>query len=292
MKKVEKEVAQGGEEGVRAYARKMKGVEDALETANATLGRERGQRKKLLEEMIGLTKAKDTLSEKARILEGELEVERKRVKLLEEANEEMRTKFSSSFDDISQRIEADSAVSETRYRESQYVKRKLLDVIDKYESREEKHALEIKSIQIELELFRAKHAKAESELASALAKNSELTQLCMVFKNLADQKDKQLTLFESQFDHMKGIVDQTNGIMGKYQDDVNGLHKTIKKLTKENANLEAMRAKDTAHALQLATTVEAERAKNAKLESLCRALQERARAAGATDTGATDGDDA
>ena len=272
----------------------MRKLELELEQAQAELSVEKRARLATLQELTATKKVQSTLEELSKRLQDRVAEERARAEASDAASAEMKSKYNEIFEDITKKIEDEAASTEARFKESQFVKRKLLAFMHKYEVREEQYANEAKAAAIELELANVKVAQAQEEAKMAQARFMEVMQKYVVLEKVEAQQAKQLELYESRFKELSTVVTQSNNLLKQYQTEHKANVKALNKAPRENQKIKEAELKATIKALELSKDIEEYKRKVSTLENLCRALQARSAAApaAATDKAADEAADA
>jgi len=205
---------------------------------------------------------------------------------------DITTHFQGTLSEIQAQIEEHSTRNTKLCQENSGLAEKLKSLISQYDQREAnldkvfKHR-DLKEKLLETKLAQANMLLKESEEKRKLEKELLLKQVAeskVQVKDLRDQEGglkAQLAMYSEKFDEFQGTVSKSNGVYASFKQDMDKMHKKMKKLEKEcvswktrfdgcNKALLDMVADKTLKEKEF----ELFTIKNQKLEKLCRALQE------------------
>jgi len=205
---------------------------------------------------------------------------------------DITTHFQGTLSEIQAQIEEHSTRNTKLCQENSGLAEKLKSLIAQYDQREAnldkvfKHR-DLKEKLLETKLAQANMLLKEAEEKHKLEKELLLKQTAeskLQVKGLRDQEGSlkaQLTMYSEKFDEFQGTVSKSNGVYASFKQDMDKMHKKMKKLEKEcvswktrfdgcNKALLDMVADKTLKEKEF----ELFTIKNQKLEKLCRALQE------------------
>jgi len=205
---------------------------------------------------------------------------------------DITTHFQGTLSEIQAQIEEHSTRNTKLCQENSGLAEKLKSLISQYDQREAnldkvfKHR-DLKEKLLETKLAQANMLLKEAEEKSKLEKEHLLKQAAesklqvKVMKEQECDLKAQLAMYSEKFDEFQGTVSKSNGVYASFKQDMDKMHKKMKKLEKEcttwktrfdgcNKALLDMVADKTLKEKEF----ELYTIKNQKLEKLCRALQD------------------
>jgi len=216
----------------------------------------------------------------------------KRAQLEEAKRKEVADSFQSTIEDVTSRMTANSERNNALRDQNEELASKMKHLVDQYEKREEQIEKILKHKDLECQLAQAKLDRAEAEKKEILEKSEKEKELLLAQTlesvkktQMLEQNEKhlraQIELYTEKYDEFQSTLSKSNTVFNNFKSEMAQMTKKIKKLEKEiqmwkgrwetsNTQLEKVTKEKEAQESDLKDA----RGKTAKLEKLCRALQQ------------------
>lgn len=209
----------------------------------------------------------------------------------EERRREVSSKFQSTINDISVKMQEHHQRNQALRQENLDLATKLKQITEDYEAREAQYEKLLKHKQLEVQLVEAK--MAQQTVSAAEDKETSLTERRMLLAETLEQQKRceqltqqeadlrgQLSLYSDKFEEFQKTLTKSNQVFGTFKKEMDKMSKTIGTLEKEMLMWKGRYEKCNKSLLEMTQeriVVEENtrllRSKNDKLEKLCRALQ-------------------
>eukprot|EP00741_Cyanophora_paradoxa_P017349 tig00020961_g16759.t1 len=209
--------------------------------------------------------------------------ESKRVALDEATKrQELSKKFHDTIKDITQKLEEQGEERMKQFRENELLRDKLKNFAEQYELREQHFAHQLKTKDLEQQLWQAKFQQqkelADQEAVKAAAYKEQAATLVKTEQELRSQ----LQMYGEKFEQFQETLTKSNEVFNTFKKEMEKMSKTIKQLEKENTSLKDKCQKSDITIIEMIEEktssqkkFETLKAQKEKLEGLCRTLQER-----------------
>jgi chromosome segregation ATPase len=209
----------------------------------------------------------------------------------EEKRREIAEKFQNTIDDITVRMQEHHEKNIALKQENNELMNKLKKIIEQYEAREKQFEELLKQKHLELQLYEAKLAQQVVAIAEIKESNlverqyllAETMQKQKRCEELAIQEVElkgQLSLYSGKFEEFQSTLNKSNEVFSSFKKEMEKMSKTIAELEKESQMWKSKYEKCNRSLLEMADehiqnteAIKSLKAKNEKLEKLCRALQ-------------------
>ncbi|KAK3238987.1 hypothetical protein CYMTET_51055 [Cymbomonas tetramitiformis] len=182
--------------------------------------------------------------------------------------------------EINSRLEAQGEERAKHVQENDDLREKLLDFVQKLETREQQHGHELKAKDLEKQLAEKQLEQAQCLNQEALLKAETYKEQTMVLAATEQELRGQLSAYKEKFEQFQEMLTKSHEVFTTFKADMDKMSKTIKKLEKDNQALRSKSEKSDVSMIELLDEREQLKKKSevlqgqkAKLEGLCRSLQ-------------------
>eukprot|EP00731_Ephydatia_muelleri_P032196 Em0023g703a len=219
------------------------------------------------------------------------EESKQRAKEEEERRKEVSAKFQSTINEITVKMQEHHQRNQILKEENCELAAKLKQLVEQYEGRENHFEKILKQKQLELQLSETKLAQQSVTMAEE-KEHSLAERQCLLVETLEQQKRcelltqqemdlrGQLAMYSEKFEEFQQALSKSNDVFGTFKKEMDKMSKTIATLDKESTLWKSRYEKCNKSLLDvseertgLQQNIQTLKAKNDKLEKLCRALQ-------------------
>ncbi|KAK3238986.1 hypothetical protein CYMTET_51055 [Cymbomonas tetramitiformis] len=194
--------------------------------------------------------------------------------------QELSSRFQDTVTEINSRLEAQGEERAKHVQENDDLREKLLDFVQKLETREQQHGHELKAKDLEKQLAEKQLEQAQCLNQEALLKAETYKEQTMVLAATEQELRGQLSAYKEKFEQFQEMLTKSHEVFTTFKADMDKMSKTIKKLEKDNQALRSKSEKSDVSMIELLDEREQLKKKSevlqgqkAKLEGLCRSLQ-------------------